>query len=141
MNRRGFLKSIGKVVVGCAVVPSVAKAEAAEGISEIEKDKLLRAIIGPPKCDPCYDDCPHYQQCYGSDTDCDGGNARERTIQMLIDTLNIGNFEPSYPRYMWMSKDCLRRFKSAGIIPKHIEFGKEYNGLIIIKEQEYFVDN
>ncbi|KKN27243.1 hypothetical protein LCGC14_0866520 [marine sediment metagenome] len=125
MNRRNFLKR-------CSILPfvgslaAVAKAEATDG------------SLG---CDPCYDDCPHYQQCYGSDTDCDGGNARERTIQMLIDTLNIGNFEPSYPRYMWMSKDCLRRFKSAGIIPKHIEFGKEYNGLIIIKEQEYFVDN
>ncbi len=28
MNRRGFLKSIGKVVVGCAIVPSVAKIKA-----------------------------------------------------------------------------------------------------------------
>ena len=27
MNRRGFLKSIGKVIAGCAVVPSVAKAK------------------------------------------------------------------------------------------------------------------
>ena len=31
MNRRGFLKSIGKVVAGCAVVPSAAKAGATEG--------------------------------------------------------------------------------------------------------------
>ena len=29
MNRRGFLKSIGKVVVGCAIVPGVAKAKGA----------------------------------------------------------------------------------------------------------------
>ncbi len=31
MNRRGFLKSIGKVVAGCAIVPSVATAKARTG--------------------------------------------------------------------------------------------------------------
>ena len=29
------------------------------------QDQLLATIFGPPKCEPCYDDCPHQVRCYG----------------------------------------------------------------------------
>ena len=32
---------------------------------EIDREKLLAAVFGPPRCEPCYDDCPHQRQCYG----------------------------------------------------------------------------
>ncbi|KKN27242.1 hypothetical protein LCGC14_0866510 [marine sediment metagenome] len=36
MNRRGFLKSIGKVIAGCAVVPSVVKGKS-ETVKKVER--------------------------------------------------------------------------------------------------------
>lgn len=76
MNRRNFLKTIGKI---CAVLPfvgsssTVSDSGTSEGqrragtrpATEEERNKLLTAIFGPPRCEPCYDDCPHQVQCYG----------------------------------------------------------------------------
>ena len=35
--------------------------------------------------------------------------------------------------YMWMKPSVLKGFKEAGIIPNHVKFGKDYDGLTIIK--------
>lgn len=44
MNRRQFLKSTGKVVVGLAVVPSVAKANPIEEISKLDPTATTRIV-------------------------------------------------------------------------------------------------
>ena len=81
MNRRNFLKSIGKI---CAVLPfvdsssAVGDSGASEGKSKApmcatevmerreEKGKLFRSKS--TYCDICYEDCPHFLQCHGYDS-------------------------------------------------------------------------
>ncbi len=86
MNRRNFLKSIGKVVAGCAIVPSASEAKPQLTVAKLmEAKKALDATIDETDefdlftgyrtkkpsvhCEICDGDCPHFLQCHRYDSD------------------------------------------------------------------------
>ena len=58
------------------------------------QDQLLAAIFGPPKCEPCYDDCPHQVRCRWTDAHCTeiAGVDDTKVIQEAIDLAKDGGF-------------------------------------------------
>ncbi len=88
MNRRNFLKSIGKVVAGCVVLPMAGKTGASEAKPQLTVAKLMEAkkaldatidnldefdlFTGyrtkkpSVHCEICDEDCPHFLQCHDS---------------------------------------------------------------------------
>ena len=82
MNRRNFLKSIGKI---CAVLPFVGSSSAVaktgasevrsgtrpateEDVDEFDLFTGYRTKKPSSHCEICYEDCPHFLQCHGYDS-------------------------------------------------------------------------